>query len=111
MYKYNNPMPYKDQNQARQYRIDYRERNKQFIREYLSSHPCTCGVSDIRVLEFDHIDPKTKKKDITKMVNGTPSLNALKEEIAKCQVLCANCHRIKTIENKDWKHKKNQERK
>ena len=73
------------------------QENKQFLLEYLSSHPCVdCGNNDIRVLEFDHLPGTTKLKDISALLSYTRA--TLVAEIAKCQVLCANCHRIKTFE-------------
>jgi hypothetical protein len=54
-----------------------------------------CGISDWRVLEFDHVRGKKKFNigDYQKY-----SMKVLKEEIRKCEVRCANCHRIKTME-------------
>ena len=53
-----------------------------------------CGNNDIRVLDVDHIDPSKKRKPR----NGTvPARLALwKREVNNLQLLCANCHRIKT---------------
>ena len=48
-------------------------------------------------LEFDHIDPTTKKHSIGRELISL-SMKKLKEEIAKCRVLCANCHQIHTYE-------------
>lgn len=66
-----------------------------YICQYLSQNPCECcGEKDIVVLEFDHIDPSTKSFDIGN--RGSKGIQAIKEEIAKCRVLCANCHRRHT---------------
>jgi hypothetical protein len=54
-----------------------------------------CGISDWRVLEFDHVRGK-KEGNIGSM--KTSSITTIKEEIRKCEVRCANCHRIKTME-------------
>ena len=60
--------------------------------EYLQTHPCMdCGIKDIRVLEFDHLDDKLEN-----VSNLLDSLVKLKAEIAKCEVVCANCHKIRT---------------
>ena len=74
-------------------------RNKQFLYDYLFSHPCVwegCKVSDPDMLEFDHL--KDKIKPVTVLANERVSLETLKAEIAKCQVLCANHHRKKTYQ-------------
>ena len=56
------------------------------------------------MLELDHIDPDTKTYNVSKMVSSMHfSLDRIKVEIRKCQVLCANCHRIKTLEEREIK--------
>jgi hypothetical protein len=72
--------------------------NRRRLAAYLASHPCVdCGLTDIRVLEFDHIRGK-KKDNIARMVENGFSWPTIEAEIAKCEVRCANCHRIKTSE-------------
>ena len=59
-------------------------------------HHCVdCGESDPVVLEFDHREPGVKKDNIAKLVRYL-SIEALQQEIDKCDVRCANCHRRKT---------------
>jgi 5-methylcytosine-specific restriction endonuclease McrA len=71
--------------------------------QYLSDKGCvSCGNTDIRVLEFDHIDPKTKSFSIARAIASTLSWENILKEIAKCQILCANCHKIKTAEQQGW---------
>lgn len=54
-----------------------------------------CGYNaSAYALDFDHIDASTKICDVARMT--TRNLDKIQKEIAKCQVLCANCHRIKT---------------
>lgn len=43
-------------------------------------------------LQFHHIDPSTKTRSVSEMVNYNCSTGALKKEIAKCVVLCHRCH-------------------
>jgi len=54
-----------------------------------------CKIEDWRVLEFDHVRGEKIFNIGDYMKKG---MNSLKEEIRKCEVRCANCHRIKTIE-------------
>ena len=68
-----------------------------YVLQYLKDHGCIdCGEKDPRILEFDHVRG-TKVKAISKMVQDNNSLSMIDEEIAKCEVRCANCHRLKTV--------------
>jgi hypothetical protein len=48
------------------------------------------------VMEFDHLDPSTKSFNISDVRYNAHSLRRIKVEIAKCEVVCANCHRERT---------------
>ena len=79
-----------------------RKRNREYVAEYLSTHPCLdCGESDPVVLEFDHRDLARKRNDVGRLIH-TSALNTLKAEIEKCDVRCGNCHRIRTSEQYGW---------
>jgi hypothetical protein len=83
-----------------------RERIRMRVQEYLAGSRCVdCGVTDVRVLEFDH-RPGTKKLDnVGSLVSSSYSWKAVAREIAKCDVRCANCHRIVTYERAgSWRH-------
>lgn len=72
---------------------EYRKRNLQFMVDYLKEHPCVdCGETDPIVLEFDHLG----NKDCNVSSMTTLSIERVKEEIAKCEVRCGNCHKRKT---------------
>ena len=54
-----------------------------------------CGYNEHpAALHFDHIDPATKTLTISS--STTYSWKRLEAEVAKCRVLCANCHSIHT---------------
>lgn len=73
--------------------------NRQNLYNYLKDHPCIdCGNSNPIVLEFDHI--KEKRYNISEMMSL--SWNSIINEISKCVVRCANCHRIKTALESNW---------
>jgi hypothetical protein len=84
------------------------ERNKRIrgtllkqLFDYLTEHPCVkCGEADPVVLEFDHLRDKTT--EISNLIARSYSWERVLEEIAKCQVLCANCHRRKTAIDQNW---------
>lgn len=75
---------------------EYRNRNREFLHNYLKSHPCIdCGESDPIVLEFDHQDATVKSFTIGKDAINR-SIEVIEKEIEKCVVRCANCHKRKT---------------
>ena len=51
-----------------------------------------CGENHIACLEFHHLDPSQKEGNVGSKFRNV-STKKLLEEIAKCEVLCANCHR------------------
>ncbi len=67
--------------------------------DYLSTHPCEqCGEIDPVVLEFHHLHGKDKAS--SQLASEGASIEKLIKEIAKCQVLCCNCHR--RVTSKEW---------
>lgn len=65
-----------------------------FLVAYLREHPCTdCGETDPVVLEFDHL--RDKKFGIAAGLRDREWQSVL-DEMAKCEVVCANCHRRRT---------------
>src|SRR5574337_230956 len=83
-----------------------RERNYQSKTEYLRQHPCTrCPESDPIVLEFHHRDRADKEDAISYMLQNGYSWKKILREIAKCDVLCCNCHRKQTAIDLDWKQR------
>lgn len=54
-----------------------------------------CGFDEHPVaLDFHHLDPATKDRTIAQMVIDRVPWDKVLLEIAKCRVLCSNCHRI-----------------
>jgi hypothetical protein len=73
------------------------------VTEHLTENPCVdCGERDLRTLDFDHRDPALKRLGVAQMVLGGWTWAAVAEEIAKCDVRCANCHRVRTAEAFGW---------
>lgn len=62
--------------------------------DFFADHPCVdCGETDPLVLEFDHL--RDKSFNIAKGLR-THNWEAILNEITKCEVVCANCHRRRT---------------
>jgi len=62
-----------------------------------------CGLRPkyAQVLEFDHRPDEDKLFHISdRMVSGT--VEDLLAEIAKCDIVCANCHRIRTVDKNQF---------
>ena len=113
-------MPYKDPLKKKQYRKEYyqrtkeksqeyyienkekykkrnkesRKRNKEYVNDYkiknggcarcgYNKHPCA--------IDFHHED--SKKENISRLVKSAASIETIEEEISKCILLCAICHR------------------
>lgn len=70
------------------------QKRREVIKTHLENNNCKdCGEDDLRVLEFDHLGDKLFS--MAKIVYRT-SPAKIREEIAKCDVVCANCHRKRT---------------
>ena len=53
-----------------------------------------------RMFAYDHIDRSIKHGTIAKLVDSSPQ--KLETELLKCQLVCHNCHAMKTYEDQDW---------
>ena len=74
-----------------------------YLKQYFLKNPCVdCGESDITVLEFDHLDKVPKFKAVSCLIRYRYPIQIIKEEIKKCEVRCANCHRRKTAKQFNW---------
>lgn len=92
------PASYKSQ--VKIWQAEHRQRNYDRYLEILKKSACKdCGNSDFRVLDFDHLPGCVKRFNIARAVGAsTRSWKAIEDEIAKCEVVCSNCHRIRTLE-------------
>ena len=69
----------------------------------MKSNPCVdCNEADPIVLEFDHRDDVEKIAEVGKLVANGYKWETIKEEIDKCDVRCANCHRRRTAKQFNW---------
>lgn len=90
--------------------VNIKKANKQrslFIREFVFRYKgfckCVdCGINNPIVLDFDHKNPKEKLTNVATLVSEKYPLKIIKNEIRKCEIRCANCHRIKTFNNNGY---------
>ncbi len=84
---------------------DYVKASKAVIRERIrgiiqtaKDRPCMdCGEKHPSfAMDFDHRDPKEKSFDLSNSVSRCISDDVVLAEIAKCDVVCALCHRYRT---------------
>ncbi len=86
---------------ARKRNLVLRRDAQRFIWNYLNTKECVdCKEKDVTVLEFDHI--ADKNMSISKMITYNFSIAQIRNEIKKCQIRCANCHRRKTALQFGW---------
>ena len=96
-------MAYRDKEKQYARQQLHREKNAQKLWELLSKSSCKdCKNKDPRVLEFDHLGDK--KFNVSRAVSGsTRAWETILREIEKCDIVCANCHRIRTQERGNYK--------
>lgn len=70
------------------------QQKKTIIQELKSECSCAkCGDKRGYVLDYHHLNPAEKENTIARLTSNTSKLDKTFEEIKKCIVLCANCHR------------------
>lgn len=89
-------MPYRDKTVQAAYQSEYKFTRKRRVQEFKESRPCAdCGsFYPYYVMQFDHRDGSDKVLDISRMV--LMSWAKIESEILKCDLVCANCHAVRT---------------
>ena len=80
-----------------------RQKQMALLHEYkekIGCHDCN-AIFPHYILEFDH-KPEFKKLDGVYRVLKNFGIEKAWEEVAKCDVVCANCHKIRTYNRKPW---------
>lgn len=80
-------------------RTKQRKERQSIIRQWFLDHKDTlkckiCGEDRFPTLHFHHRNPKEKEGNVSDMALRGHSIARIEKEIAKCDVLCANCHAI-----------------
>ncbi len=86
---------------AQERRKESNDRHGQRIRSYvelLKDNPCSdCGIVFApEAMDFDHRPGETKIMSVSDLVRGRYSEATILEEIAKCDLVCSNCHRVRS---------------
>jgi hypothetical protein len=69
-----------------------------YLLEFFKTHPCVdCGERDPVVLEFDHLRDKSFAIGPSLSRRGWQDIL---DEMKKCEVVCANCHRRRTAKRR-----------
>ncbi|OGH24954.1 MAG: hypothetical protein A3B47_02535 [Candidatus Levybacteria bacterium RIFCSPLOWO2_01_FULL_39_24] len=83
---------------AKKRKLKYIVERKEFLGK-IKNKPCfDCGKKyPAWVMDFDHRDGKKKVASISFLTfRKLVKFDKIKEEIAKCDLVCANCHRDRT---------------
>lgn len=93
------------QNGREKQRAAERKRRAQ-MRQIVDTHkdvPCVdCGGRFPAVcMDFDHVSDD-KVAGISQMIHSNFGIDSILAEIAKCEVVCANCHRLRTASRGQW---------
>ena len=66
---------------------------KEELRKYKREKKCeACREDHPSALDFHHIGNKSHLVSV--MANSGYSIKSIMKEVAKCKLLCANCHRL-----------------
>jgi hypothetical protein len=98
----------RNQKNNRGRRLKRRDDMAAYVAAIKLSRGCAdCGYrAHPAALEFDHLPGFEKRMPVAMIVHRVTTRAALKAEMAKCEVVCANCHRIRTWSRKQWGPKK-----
>ncbi len=102
-----NDLFYQENKSVRREKLSSRKKEiqditREMVYSILSAGCVDSPEKDIVVLDFDHITG-VKKHNISYMVGCGYYPDAIKEELKKCVVRCANCHRRKTAKDFNWR--------
>lgn len=98
-------MPYKNRKDLYVAQQRHRDKNHELLWSLLVLSKCMdCDIKDPRVLEFDHRPEEQKSFDIAGAISGsTRSWASIQKEIDKCDIVCSNCHKIRTMQRGNYK--------
>lgn len=105
-------MPYKDKEKQKKAQHEHYLRNKETFKQRVKERrnkrrqwwaeykvendfKCIkCEANHPAVLVFHHRDPSEKDFSVSRLISSQAKIELILEEIKKCDIFCANCHRI-----------------
>lgn len=89
---------YKNREDKLERNKQHRRRRREWLKDYKSERGCSrCDEEHPACLDFHHTSDD-KEHNVANMANDGYSKERIKEEIEKCVILCANCHRKETYQ-------------
>ena len=83
----------RNKDKVRQRTNAIRSENRKYIDDLKNNSKCKyCEEDHPACLDFHHCDPQEKERCISRAMRAF-SLERLKLEVEKCEIVCANCHR------------------
>lgn len=80
-----------------------KEEAKNYVWNVKKNSSCVdCGETRTICLQFDHIE---NNKEFGLARSRDYGIDKIAEEIAKCEVVCANCHIVRTASRGNWTRK------
>lgn len=77
------------------------ENHRTWLWDLLATEKCVdCGICAPEIFEFDHRHD-AKRDSVSRMISQRLSVKTITAEIAKCDILCPNCHRLRTHADQD----------
>lgn len=81
--------------------VEQKRKIYNWVDKHKSSQGCgVCGIKDERCLQLHHKDSSTKKHSVATLIGKGYIFKTVKQEVEKCEVLCANCHSIHHYEDR-----------
>ncbi len=80
---------------------------RRWLRDFLERWKLAAGCIDCGydahavALDFDHVQGE-KTQTISRFMRASYRFKHVRDELAKCVVRCANCHRVKTLECREY---------
>lgn len=81
-----------------------RERARLEVQELKAKNPCSdCGgFFHFSAMDFDHRDAQDKRVEISRIIGRGVCWTTLRAELEKCDLVCANCHRVREYERREY---------